>query len=250
MAGRRLIVRIAVLCILLSAVFFLPCSRMASVLCYPFIVAQSYLIDPIKRHIMGQRTSYQELQNSYDDLMQQYVRLQASADFVRDARDVIAFQERYDADTYVITQVLERHNGADARYVLLDKGARDGVKLDAIVVHKNMLVGKITEVYPFYARCMLITDWQCKVGAYLAGSEVTGIVKGADDGLLQLLHVSHLLKVHVGELIFSSGHGLIFPRGFGIGTVQAVEPDGLTLKILCRPLLDFGQIMYCAILMH
>lgn len=247
MKNKRVVIAAAVF---LCAAFFFPTSRIASVFCYPFIVVQSYVVDPIKRHITGQRTSYQELQDSRDELVQQHIRLQASADFVRDARDVIAFQERYDAANYCIAQVLERHIGDDAQYVLLDKGLRAGVKPDAAVVYKDMLVGKITDVYPFYARCMLITDRQCKVGGYVAGSDVSGIMQGTGDGMLQLLHVSHLQHVKTGDLVISSGHGLIFPRGFGIAQTVSVEPDGLTLKIVCTPLIDFGQLTYCSILMR
>ena len=248
MIRSRLLVPVVFLCMLLVAVFFLPASRVASVFCYPFIVVQSYLIDPIKRNITQQQTALQELQSAYDDLMQQHVRLSASADFARDAHDVIAFQERYGVGNYCVAQVIERHTGDDAQYLLLDKGSCDGITSDAVAVHKDMLVGKITDVYPFYARCMLITDRHCKVGGYVAGSEVTGVMQGAGDGFLQLLHVSHLLEVHVGAFIITSGYGLIFPRGFGIGQTVSVEPDGLTLNIRCKPLIDFDQITYCAVL--
>lgn len=241
---------VAVVAVLLAAACFFPCSRMASVICYPFIVAQSYLIDPIKRNVTGGRTPYHELQNSYDDLMQQYLHLQASADFMRDAHDVIAFQERYDVSNYCVAQVLERHIGDDAHYFLLDKGSRDGILLDAVVVCKDVLVGKIVDVYPFYSRCMLVTDEQSKVGGYVADSDIAGIVQGANGGMLQLLHVSHLLNVSTGAFVISSGYGLIFPRGYGIGKIVAVEPDGLMLHIRCTPLIDFEQITHCAILMR
>jgi rod shape-determining protein MreC len=239
------IVLIGAFCVTL----LLSVSRIASILCYPFIVMQSYVIDPIKRHITGRLTSVQELQSALDDLMARHVRLQATIDFQQDARDVIAFQERYMDGNYCIAQVLERHM-SDMHYILLDKGARDGVKIDSIVVYKDMLVGKITNVYPLYARCMLITDRQCKVGGYVVNSRVSGVMQGAGDGTLHLLHVSHLEKVNVDDFVFSSGAGLIFPRGFGIGQVVSIEREGLMLDIRCKPLIDISQIMYCAIFMH
>lgn len=211
----------------------------------PLITAQSYLIDPIKR-CMGDYQTFQEQQDTYTDFLSRYIQLQATADFERDTREIVAFQSRYDAPG-MVAQVLERHCAGEQQYFLLDKGSRNGIVPDAVVVHKDMLVGKITHVYPHYSRCMLITDRDCKVSAYVAGTDIAGIVRGTGDGLLELLHVSHLQHPNAGALVISSGYGLLFPRGFGLGVIHSIEPQQLLLKIVCKPLLDFSQITYCVI---
>ena len=49
--------------------------------------------------------------------------------------------------------------------------------------------------------------------------------------------------VVVGDTVLSAGIDGVFPRGFAIGTVTAVEPGNeLFHRIRLRPAVDFGEI--------
>ena len=50
------------------------------------------------------------------------------------------------------------------------------------------------------------------------------------------------------DLIISSGEGLLFPRGFGLGRIKQWERDGYNCFVTLKPLLDFKKIEYCYLL--
>ncbi|MEX0849655.1 MAG: rod shape-determining protein MreC [Candidatus Dependentiae bacterium] len=241
---------IGLISILFFCAFFLPTDTVLSYISYPCIKIQQYIIDPIKRHNADNHIDSDTLQNRYDTLMQRYLQLQATYDFNQDVQELITFKKRYDTKTHQITQILQRHLGDDEQYVLLDKGARDGVNVDMIVVFKDMLVGKITKLYPLYCKCMLITDRRCKVAGCCAQTKACGVMQGTNSNLLQLLHVSHLHDIKQDDVIISSGHGTIFPRGFGLARVSNYIKKNITYEINCHPLVDFSQITYCSIIVN
>lgn len=233
--------------VLLTPLF---CTRYAAIICYPFILLQSYTIDPIRCLMSDHGKSDMQLERDYDDLMQRYIRIQAMVDFERNAREVIAFAERYDDKKHCIAQVLERHIGDDAHYIIIDKGSYNGLSVDSIVLYKNVLIGRVDKVYPFHADCMVITDFRSKVAGYIADSDVAGVAQGDGEKGLCFLHVSHLDTVKAGDIIISSGNGLIFPRGFGVARVVSVSSDGLFLNVVAEPLFDIRRLTYVAVIMR
>ncbi len=238
--------RVGIVCLVLLGLFALP-KRYVSTLLYPFIIVQSNVIDPIKRHHTHTKTEYEQLHSAYDQLMQKYLQVQAMHDYVVDTQEILSFNKRYDDQERVIAQVIERYFGDNEHYFLLDKGTADNIKADMIVVYHDMLVGKVIEVFPWYSKCMLITDKQCKVAGYCASTKSCGVMKGNNAKQLNLLHVSHLCEVELDDIVISSGHGIIFPRGFGLGKILDVHKNDMTYEITCAPLADLWSISHCSI---
>ncbi len=230
----------------LLGLFALP-KRYVSTFLYPFIILQSNVIDPIKRHYTRTKTEYEQLRSAYDKLMQKYLQVQAMHDHVADTQEILSFNKRYDDQERVVAQVIERYFGDNEHYFLLDKGTADNIKADMIVVYHDMLVGKVIEVFPWYSKCMLITDKQCKVAGYCASTKSCGVMKGNNAKQLNLLHVSHLCEVELDDIVISSGHGIIFPRGFGLGKILDVHKNDMTYEITCAPLADLWSISHCSI---
>jgi rod shape-determining protein MreC len=132
---------------------------------------------------------------------------------------------------------------------LIDAGSSKGVEKDMVVVYKHCLVGKVTEVYPWYSKVVAITDRTCKVAVQCVNQKTTGIHEGTNDlGATQLKYVSHLEPIEVGDYLISSGEGLVFPRGLGVGQIVSCAQSGLYHVIEVKPLIDMQKIAYCTVI--
>jgi cell shape-determining protein MreC len=234
---------------------------------YPFLVMQRAIIHPVEVWWYT-RVSYTELLgllekyiNRTEDLQKQVIELQSTLDYYSQTEEVQRFKERYKTDKAVLAQVLfksfgERAHKAQAsdtteplHFFLLDAGENKGITSDMFVAYKNCLVGRISEVYPYYSKVILITDALCKVAAYCAKTGVQGIHEGAyRTDATQLTFVNHLKIIEEGDLVISSGEGLMFPRGFGLGYIRTCKPEGFSHTILVKPLVDLSSITYCFIM--
>ena len=258
-AGRRTLLIVGFVLASSIAIWCLPSlSRVVqcavSYLCYPLIRVQQWSVDPCKKYLSSRQSfnqlyrEHQALVQAYEGLLAEHIALKATQDLYDDVHELIDFKERYAYADACLAQVMQRTLTHDAHYFVIDKGARHGVQEQMVVVYKHMLVGKITRVFPCYAECMLITDPKCKVAVYCQRTKAQGIIKGGSDGQMQLLHVHHLASIKENDLVFSSGQGTLFPRGFGVARIVQHEKNDVTYTISCNPLIDPMQIDYCYVL--
>jgi rod shape-determining protein MreC len=219
---------------------------------YPILVVQNSVVTPIKSFFHKRKSASEleiqlkDLQHERDAILAQNIELNGMISFVQDTQELVEFKERYECDNASLAQVLVKNFSEQAHYFLIDKGTRGGIQKDMAVVYKNVLIGKVHEVYPHYSKVVLVTDQSCKVAAYCAQSKATGIYQGSnEEWAAQLNHVSHLSQLEEGEMILSSGDGLIFPRGFGLGKVKMFQTQGLFHEVSVEPLLNLRALSYC-----
>jgi rod shape-determining protein MreC len=242
-------------CVAVQHVFipsFSYSEMLSSMVSYPVLVAQRSIVVPTQQFFQRLRSRdelearYQTVQQQYLDLMAENIKLRASLHYYESVAQVTDFAQRYIHKKAVVAQVLIRNIGPDVHRYVLDKGARHGVQKDMVALYKNCLLGKITQVYPLHCELTLITDNSCRVSAVCIDTKTAGIHVGTnhvDSTVLQ--RVSHLAVVKEGDLVVSSGEGLIFPQGFALGRIQVIEPDALYTKITLKPLCDMATIDYC-----
>ncbi len=217
----------------------------ASYLCYPVIYLHHIGIDSCK---IAQPHAL-VVQQAYEQLLSDYIQLQATTDLHKEIKELREFKQRYTTDHAILAQILERYMGADEQYLLIDKGAQHGIKEQMVLVYKDMLVGKVHQVFPLYSKCVLLTDQRCKIAAYCAHTKAQGVTKGLNRcDMIELNHVSHLDTLEQNDMLISSGDGLIFPRGFGIARVADFRKDDLLYTVACKPLVDLNGLYYCYVL--
>ena len=128
--------------------------------------------------------------------------------------------------------------------VLVDKGTRQGIKRDMVLVAPEGLAGRIIEAGPSTARGLLLLDPDSRVSALTATGRVQGMITGTGSGRLQMKYLALDADVAVGEDVITAGIGSIFPKGLQIGKIESVEkdPDGLHLLAFVRPSAPFSKI--------
>lgn len=228
--------------------------RYVSHLIYPFLVAQQRCVQPIKnffshRYLLSDLyKKIDHLEQERDNAREEVIALSAQRMYEQDISEIVEFKKSYNTSHVVLVQILLKNFSEQEQFFFVDGGSNKQIQKNMVAVYKNNMIGRVVEVFPTYSKVVLVSDRTCKVAVYCAQSHATGIYEGSnqvDQGLLK--HVSHLYPVAVGELIISSGDGMVFPQGFALGKVASVVPDSLVYTITTEPLCDLSAIRYCYI---
>jgi len=228
-------------------------NTVASCIIAPFLRVQHVLLSPIKNYYNRACTQHAQqimaLELERDQLISELIALKGSKDFIQSSRELVSYQKRYDTNEHILAHIVEKKCDPVEQSVLVDRGSWHGVLQNMIAVYKNVLIGRVIEVYPYWSKIALITDPRCKVAVYCARTKATGIAEGVcDKELFVVNHVSHLDTVHVGDYIISSGSGLVFPKGFGVGIIERCVQDGLLYTLYAKPFIPLDRIEYCYLL--
>lgn len=230
-------------------------SVVSSTISYPVIFVQKKIVFPIKSYLAYKKQTKEldqfliDLQQENERLLSENIKFRAAAAYQKDTKELIEFKKKYDVEDAIVAQIIFRQLNDEAHFLLLDKGSTHGIYKDMVAVYKNNLLGKVTEVHPFYSKLALISDRSCKVAAHCAQTKASGIHTGQNNkNSCALERVSHLCKVQKEDLVLSSGEGLIFPRGFALGRVSSVASDGLCLLVEVSPAVDISALNYCCLI--
>jgi rod shape-determining protein MreC len=142
-------------------------------------------------------------------------------------RELLGMREDLAPESIAATVVHSAHSG-QTRMIVVDRGSRSGVNVDAPVVAWGGAVGRVVATSAGYAKVQLVTDPNSGVGAVVQRSRVQGIVVGRGKGRLEMRYGPRFADVLPGDRVVTSGKDGIFPRGFGVGTISRVveDPDG------------------------
>ena len=227
----------------------------SSYLVYPFLRMQQMIIEPVQVWL-SRCISIRELEEKLVFVSQQNeiltaenISLKALGYYAEKTAELRNFNQRYLLDKGRIAHVLARHFSSSNQFFLMNAGMLQGVRKDMVALYCNAIVGRVSEVYPWYCKVHLITDAECKVAAVCPQAGASGIHEGLNDVThTSLCYVSHLETVLVHSMVFSSGEGLIFPSGFALGTVEAAHKGELFYSIDVKPTVDFYALSYCTLI--
>lgn len=138
----------------------------------------------------------------------------------------------------------------------IDKGSHNGIEEGMVVINSTGLIGKVVSVSAFSADVKLITtnDTNNKISVTVTNGDnkLTGLINGYnyDEGYLKVEGISNTETVNVGDYVYTSGLGGVFPSGILIGKVENVVTDVYDLaKIInVKPSANFADINYVTIL--
>ena len=144
------------------------------------------------------------------------------------ARALSVFQARSPSKT-VAARVIGNGTGANSKVVFVDRGSTSGVESGMAVVTPDGIVGKVVDAYPTASLVMQITDPTFAAGVISQKNRVHGTLKGQGHAECLVDYVQNEERVDVGEWFYTSGDDRIFPKGFPVGQVAAVQ-NGKTFK--------------------
>jgi len=159
----------------------------------------------------------------------------------------------------VAAQVVARDFAIDRRYVILDVGSADGVKVGDVVIGAGAsLAGRVVQVSDQSCQVRLLTDPEFSVTSEVASTGAIGQVRGRAANPLAFDDVDAQRQVLVGAEITTSGIELsptlrsAFPRGLSVGQVVAVNSvaSAVLQSADVQPTLDLDSVRTLLVILN
>lgn len=180
----------------------------------------------------------------YNRIEQENQRLQEMLDFTEQQKKMYDYK-------WKIAQVISVNDDPVNRTIVVNLGAREGVKEGMAVSSDKGLVGVISHVSNFTSTVRLATSMDAKdpnsngiaVTAQGKENDVFGMIETFDreQGMFLMTRIEDATPLKKGDTIVSSGIGGVFPRGMVIGTVKDIQVGeyGLTYTATVEPAASF-----------
>ncbi|MBI4966986.1 MAG: rod shape-determining protein MreC [Rhodospirillales bacterium] len=147
---------------------------------------------------------------------------------------------------FIAARVVADTGGAFAHSLLVNAGARDGVRKGQAVLAGDGLVGRVAQVGQRSARVLLVTDLNSRIPVLVESSRARAILSGDNGERPRLNYLSDSMRVEAGDRVVTSGHGGVLPPGLPVGVaVQAgdgwrVEPFASRYRLEYVRIVDYG----------
>lgn len=204
-----------------------------------------------------------EVRKENDNLKLSIERIDAiEAENIELRREIAALKEELNIE-YVLSDydklnatVLSRNIGYWYNTITIDKGSYNGVETDMVAVNSTGLIGKVIKTTTFTSDIRLITtsDTNNRISVSISNGEnkLNGLIKGYDykENKLEVEGISNTEEVNIGDKVYTSGLGGVFPSGILIGSVESIDTDEYDLAKIIKvtPSADFDDINYVTIL--
>lgn len=136
--------------------------------------------------------------------------------------------------------------------LVLDKGAKDGIKPDMAVMTTDGLVGQVTKVNQFSSQVNLVSTKgrlnRLSVNVMHGENEVFGLIDHYDEknNRLVISDIDNKEKVEKGDKVVTSGLGDQLPKGLYVGEVEKVHNDqyGLSKQVSIKTGANLNQMLH------
>ena len=230
--------------------------RVVNTVQYPIILYTHYIVQPVKSFFSSKKSNaalqaeLHSLRKSYLDLLDATVQLAAINHYAESLKELVTFQDRYKTTKRILAKVVNKNIDPMQHYFILNKGSNDGVEEDMVGLFQNHVVGHIYEVHTYYSKLRLISDEKSKVAAYATKTNAHGIVRGANKiDKISFTYVSHLFKIENGDMVISSGEGLINPEGFCLGKIvdHSLKEKELYYSVTLEPFIKLDSLRWISL---
>jgi len=190
-----------------------------------------------------------ELQTELDQLRYDNKILQMDKTELERLRELYTLDKRYADYPKIGAQVIGKDPSNWYKTFMINKGEKDGLKVNMVVLSGEGLVGHITEVGPNFAKVQSIIDDTCNVSAKIMRSSDLCIVKGdqtlvSDEAYARVAYIEEQANIVVGDEVVTSHLGSIYPQGILIGKIVEIESEStkMTRTAVLEPAVDFKHL--------
>lgn len=224
------------------------------VILYPF----NYVFGVVDNYkeLKDIREKYQDLLSEVlriDSLMTENIELRSQLESMKEELDIDYTINGYE---FLNATVISRNVSYWYNTITIDKGSYNGVLVDMVVVNSSGLIGKVVSTTTFTSEVKLLTtsDTNNKISVAISSgsNKLYGLIKdfNYNTKCLEVEGISNTEKVMVGDYVYTSGLGGVFPSGILIGTVEEITTDEYDLAKIINVKLaaNFDSVNYVAVL--
>ena len=194
-----------------------------------------------------------------DALLAENANLKAINAEVEQLQDLLGVKDQHPEWQFLSARVLGTDPTNTQKFIIINKGSKDGIRKGMTVTDPNLYVGQVVDVEDHSARVILGIDMSHKVGATLETSGGDGVAYGMwqKGGRMEMRHIDRDAKPKDQEYVVTATSSEVktanVPGGLIIGKVEG-EPkldnqtDSLTLNIL--PLTHFDDLKVVAVILN
>lgn len=133
-------------------------------------------------------------------------------------------------------------------FVEINKGTKNGLALEDVVITTEGVVGQITEIGKNWAKVSTIINSEHAVGTRIVRTGDVAIVEGdillAKNGYCKMSFISKDASLVTGDILETSGLGGIYPSGLSVGKIREIKSDnsGSMQYAVVEPFVDFDSL--------
>jgi rod shape-determining protein MreC len=157
---------------------------------------------------------------------------------------LLDYKSAHQDQSLVTADVIARDTSGYLRWVIINRGVRDGIRIGNPVISDQGLVGYVDDIAANTAWVRLIIDQSSAVNAQLQNAQAEGTVFGQLQGTLLMDLIPQEMLIEPDDMVLTSGLGGKFPAGIVIGQVTSVQrqPAELFQQAQLRPMVDFERL--------
>lgn len=154
---------------------------------------------------------------------------------------------RYNEYSKITANIIAKDPGNWYENFIIDKGEKDGVQKNMVVIAQGGLVGKIEETGANYSKVSSIINGTYSVSGKTLRTDDEGFIKGdlSNKGQYKMEYIDKEAEIKKGDEIITSHLSEIYPPGITIGYVNEVSLDkynNLSKTAVIKPGVDFKHL--------
>ena len=144
---------------------------------------------------------------------------------------------------YITARVVASFSGPFKNSLVVNAGLAQGVENGQAVLSQQGLIGRVVEVGKYTSRVLPITDIKSRVPVVLETNRLRAIMVGNNSSSPNLAYIPQGSQLVVGDRIYSSGDGDVFPAGLPVGVVLVVDGEDASVQ----PFEKFNKVQFVRI---
>ena len=171
-------------------------------------------------------------------------------------KEVLKLNKTITNYNYINSTIISRNTNYWYNTIIIDKGSKDGIKINNPAVIKEGLIGKVIETTYNTSTIELLSheNYKNKISIKIdtKEGEVYGLITNYNykDNTYTVEGISDNKNIEIGNTLYTTGLSEIYPSGIKVGEVLEIKYDNFELtKILkVTPSVNFNNISYITIL--
>ena len=125
--------------------------------------------------------------------------------------------------SYIPARIVKNSTRMLKNYIVLNRGAKDGVMIDDAVITDSSVVGMIVDVSAHFSLCRSILHTDSYVSARFTSNDYHGSVvwNGKDRTRVSMQDVSRVASITVGDTVITDSRSSLLPEGLVVGVVES-----------------------------
>ncbi|MDD2242590.1 MAG: rod shape-determining protein MreC [Bacteroidales bacterium] len=154
---------------------------------------------------------------------------------------------------YQLAKVIKNSLNTEHNYLIIDKGAKDGMSEDMGVITPIGVVGITRAVGADYTYVLSFLNNKQTISAKIGRSNIFGTLRWDHKSIYyaQLTEIPQHIKVRRGDTVFTSGYSTFYPANIPIGTAVSYRVvNGTHKQIKVRLMQNFKDLDYVIVVKH